>query len=128
MAWRTWLALRRGGDEHAVTSCVPGAVVTAVNGINNRGQIAGAYVDVDGTTHGFVRRRGADIETVEHPDAAGLGTAVYAINDRGELTGAYLTTSTQGRERGVSSAQAREAGEAREARDLDGVTAPWGVP
>jgi hypothetical protein len=74
---------------------VPGVVGTGVNSINNRGQLAGAYGDSDGTIHGYVRDRDGNIETVDHPDAAGLGTAVYAINGQAELTGAYLTTGTR---------------------------------
>jgi hypothetical protein len=74
---------------------VPGAVGAFANQINNGQQIAGAYVDGQGTTHGFVRHRDGDIDTVEHPQASGLGTAVYAINNKGELTGAYLSTGAQ---------------------------------
>jgi hypothetical protein len=75
---------------------VPDAAGTGVNGIDNRGRVAGTYADANGTFHGFVSTRDGGIETVDHPDAAGLGTAVYALNDRGELTGAYLSSATAG--------------------------------
>ena len=75
---------------------IPDAVGTGVNGLDNRGHVAGSYADANGIFHGLVSTRDGSIETVDHPDAAGLSTAVYALNDRGELTGAYLSTAAAG--------------------------------
>ena len=46
-------------------------------GINNRGQIVGAYIDAEGTIHGFLLDDGV-FTPIDHPDAAsgpGAGTA-----------------------------------------------------
>ena len=62
----------------------PDAVDTQTLGINNRGQVAGQYVDAAGGFHGFVWERGR-YTTVDAPGA--VGTFVTDINDRGQLLG-----------------------------------------
>lgn len=74
---------------------VPGATVTAAHGINNRGQIAGFYVDAGGTLHGFLRSRGS-FRTIDVPGTTRSGA--LDINDRGEIVGGYA--DTQGRTHG----------------------------
>jgi uncharacterized membrane protein len=62
----------------------PDAVDTQTLGINNRGQVAGQYVDAAGGFHGFVWERGR-YTTVDAPGA--VGTFLTDINDRGQLLG-----------------------------------------
>ncbi|MHC5825932.1 MAG: hypothetical protein ACYT04_61280, partial [Nostoc sp.] len=54
--------------------------------INDRGQIAGIYYDVNGNTDGFVYQ-GGTYTIVNYPGA--ILTEVYGINDRGEIVGYY---------------------------------------
>ena len=42
--------------ESANVDFLPGASYTQAVGINEKGEFAGAYDDVDGTTHGYVAR------------------------------------------------------------------------
>jgi uncharacterized membrane protein len=87
---------RRG---NVTTVDVPGAAITSVWGINNRGQVVGNYVDpgaVPGPAgeissdmaHIFVRDRDGRITTVDvpFPNLRGVGD----INDRGQLVGTYI--------------------------------------
>jgi probable HAF family extracellular repeat protein len=55
-------------------------------GINNRGQIVGAYVDTEGIIHGFLldKHRFTNIDV---PDA--LETSPFKINDRGQIVGFF---------------------------------------
>jgi probable HAF family extracellular repeat protein len=75
-------------------------------GINNRGQVAGGYVDVGGTSHGFLYYKAA-FTTFDHPAASGIdnsqslnypGTAGFKINARGQIVGSY--TGADGTARG----------------------------
>jgi uncharacterized membrane protein len=75
------------------------AVGVSANSINDRGTIAGAYLDPNGIFHGFVRDRNGDVDTVDHPRSDKLGTAVYSLNDKGELTGAYVDAGRDGSDR-----------------------------
>jgi hypothetical protein len=87
----------------AATVDVPGAALTQPLGINDRGDIVGAYIEaVDdpdpyayydkGRLRGFVLRNGR-YTPVDFP--GGLGTKVSAINDRGQMVGYYDTDSTR---------------------------------
>jgi uncharacterized membrane protein len=80
---------------------VPGAPLTQPLGINNRGDIVGAYIEAapgpdpdpyayyeTGRLRGFVMRNGS-FTPIDFPD--GLGTKVSGINDRGEVVGYYDT-------------------------------------
>lgn len=67
----------------------PDSVLTEERGgINNRGQIVGAYRDVTGKERGFLRD-GKDFTSIEVPGAQ--LTLAYKINDRGQIVGAYTT-------------------------------------
>jgi probable HAF family extracellular repeat protein len=64
---------------------VPGAVVTAAFGINNRGQIVGVFGDATGG-HGFLWD-GATFTTIDVPGA----TATFArgVNAAGQIVGQF---------------------------------------
>ena len=65
---------------------------TGALGINNRGQIVGAYTDAEGTIRGFLLDDGV-FTPIDHPDAGaapGTGTQALGLNDRGQIVGAYL--------------------------------------
>jgi uncharacterized membrane protein len=75
-------------------------------GINNRGQVAGGYVDVRGSAHGFLYYKGA-FTAFDHPAASGIdnsatlnypGTAGFKISGRGDVVGSY--TGADGTARG----------------------------
>jgi uncharacterized membrane protein len=61
---------------------VPGSLATGALGINNAGQITGAYDDAAGRHHGFMRRRGR-CTTIDAPGRT--VTDAWGINDRGEI-------------------------------------------
>ena len=66
------------------------AVLTVAEGINNRGQIVGLYIDADGNQHGFVLRNGA-YATIDVP--GGTNTGVFSVNAKGEIVGSYNDAS-----------------------------------
>jgi YD repeat-containing protein len=61
---------------------VPGSLATGALGINNHGQVTGAYDDAAGRHHGFVLRRGR-FATIDAPGRT--VTDAWGINDRGEI-------------------------------------------
>jgi probable HAF family extracellular repeat protein len=66
---------------------VPGSVLTVAYGINDRGQVAGAYRDARGRQHGFLFHRGR-YTTIDAPrpvDDDDMGNIAWGINDRGEV-------------------------------------------
>ncbi len=69
-------------------------LMTAHVGINNRGEIAGAYL-VDGPTlRGFVRSRRGDYTSFDAaPGAPDVLTLPFKINDRGTIAGLYAVGS-----------------------------------
>jgi uncharacterized membrane protein len=69
----------------------PDAVAeTAALGINNRGQIVGGYVDVEGTIRSFLLDDGV-FTPIDHPDVgSGPGTIAFGLNDRGQIVGFYI--------------------------------------
>ena len=90
-----------------------GATQTAVYGINDSGQIVGAYIDGAGKSHGFALSHITFAPTTGLPDlttatftpiyAPTLGateTAVYGINANGQVVGAYVDGS--GKTHGLS--------------------------
>jgi len=78
---------------------VPAAVNgTQPAGINDLGEITGAYFDSNGNSHGFVRKAGGEIVTFDAPHVGygtqagigyGLGTIPTAINNKGDIVGYY---------------------------------------
>ena len=71
---------------------IPGAILTAPYGINDAGDIAGAYATPDQKRHGFVLR-GGELTTIDYPGAA--GTWAYKVNNRGDVGGTFTDTSNK---------------------------------
>ena len=63
---------------------------TVPTGLNNRGQVVGAYVDAAGRTHGFLLARGR-YRTVDAP--TGTYTVITDINDHGSMVGVSSDSS-----------------------------------
>jgi len=65
---------------------VPDAVPdgTAANGVNERGQIVGIYVGLDGNSHGFLTN-GSTFTTLDCP--GGFRTSPWGINAAGQIAG-----------------------------------------
>jgi uncharacterized membrane protein len=75
------------------TFAFPGAVLTAIFRINNRGQMVGTYVDAGGGTpggftHGLLLADGV-FTTIDHPDAV-RETVLFGINSRDQILGGYV--------------------------------------
>ena len=74
---------------------VPGATLTLAHGINNIGQIVGAFYD--GTTyHGFLKD-GTTFTTIDAPDSPmfrTLQTQALGINDDGQIVGTVIYFDT----------------------------------
>jgi probable HAF family extracellular repeat protein len=69
----------------------PGAILgTGPFGINNRGQIVGAYANADGTIHGFPLDDGV-FTSIEAPGA--IRTGANDINEAGQIMGFYFGTN-----------------------------------
>ena len=69
----------------------PEATFTQALGLNNNGQIVGAYMDSQGLTHGFLYTvSSGQYATVDNPHGVGT-TIVNGINDAGDLVGFYGT-------------------------------------
>jgi hypothetical protein len=68
----------------------PGAISTFLYGINNAGDLVGAYVSDDGndneSTHGFLLRNGV-FTTIDYPESR--LTVAAGINNHGVITGQY---------------------------------------
>ncbi len=64
----------------------PGATSTFLYGINNAGQMVGAYIDDSEATHGFLLNGGV-FTTIDFPDAR--LTVAAGINNNGDITGQY---------------------------------------
>lgn len=74
---------RRG---HVTTFDVPGGTNAVPQGINDRGQVSGIYLDGHLVQTGFVRDRTGNVTTI---DLSPIGTKVRDINDRGQVVGIY---------------------------------------
>jgi probable HAF family extracellular repeat protein len=71
---------------------------TQVLGINDRGDIVGAFTDTMGVVHGFLLEKGSYTQ-LDDPDAiltTGSGTAAIGINDRGDIVGIFSDTKAHG--------------------------------
>ena len=64
---------------------------TTVFSINERGQIAGSYLDPDDKRHGFLLSQGI-YTTIDVPNST--ATQVFSINAQGEIVGSYDDTQT----------------------------------
>jgi probable HAF family extracellular repeat protein len=78
------------------TLVFPGATLTALFDINNRGQMVGTYVDAQGPTrggftHGLAIDKDGVFTTIDVPGP--LETEIFGINDRGQMVGAFEDTS-----------------------------------
>jgi len=60
---------------------------TSVGGINNSGQIAGAFRDSEGKLHGFLYSGGSYTKMEDHPDADSL--EILGINDSANIAGCF---------------------------------------
>jgi uncharacterized membrane protein len=81
--------LREARSEFMVIDPPDGAV-NEVLGLNNRDQIVGRYIDLDGRARAFLKdKRG--FSPIDAPDAT--ATSAFQINDRGQIVGNYSTTS-----------------------------------
>jgi probable HAF family extracellular repeat protein len=73
----------------------PGATNTEARGINQNGQIVGAYMDASGYNHGFLKD-GAKFTSIDFPGSP--WTVAHGINNSGLIVGTY--TGSDGREHG----------------------------
>ncbi len=62
-----------------------------MNGVNNQGQIVGAYLDSNGIEHGFVYSGG--VFTALADPLGTTGTDAYGINLTGQIVGKYSDSS-----------------------------------
>lgn len=73
-------------------ACGSGAI-----GINDAGQIVGAYFDLDGVGHGYLRSANGDFTTFNDASAgtgALTGTGAFSINATGTIAGTYVDTNS----------------------------------
>jgi probable HAF family extracellular repeat protein len=66
---------------------LPNIPTTEASGINNDGQIVGAYIDAQGIQHGYVTGKRGGFTTIDFPGAT--ATNCLGINNRGDITGFY---------------------------------------
>lgn len=75
-------------DEHYID--VPGSVLTSAQGVNNKGDVVGYYLDQQSRTRGFIWKNGS-FGAVEVPGA--LGTIASKINDSGDIVGYFADSA-----------------------------------
>jgi hypothetical protein len=63
---------------------------TIAFGVNDRGDIVGAYDDEEGRAHGFLRDAHGRFRTIDVPEA--YATVATRINERGQIVGDYWPT------------------------------------
>jgi hypothetical protein len=75
----------------------PGAVATALRGINNLGDMSGTYsvVDLNADEFGFIIPRRGPAISFTLPDATGTGIVVGGINDLRQLVGYYTDATSR---------------------------------
>jgi len=66
---------------------VPGAVESYPEGINDKGDVTGSYLDASLAFHGFVRQHGV-FRTLDVPGS--LFTAAVSINNKGQVAGYFV--------------------------------------
>jgi probable HAF family extracellular repeat protein len=81
------------GDVHLTPQLidVPGSNFTEALGINNHGDVVGAYGDSQNQQHGFVMQNGT-IRTLDPPGS--FGTLASKINDAGAIVGSFFDGTT----------------------------------
>jgi uncharacterized membrane protein len=84
--WPRGLSFTAQAGTAFTTVDFPGAISTFLYGINNAGQMVGAYIDDSETTHGFLLNNGA-FTTIDFPGST-LSVAA-GINNHGDITGQY---------------------------------------
>lgn len=102
-----------GGTFTPIDVTLPGAVGTVLYGINDGGQIVGAYLDASHNSHGFTltgitfasgtglpNLTNARFTQVDAISLAATQTVIYGINNTGRAVGAYVDGS--GKFRGFS--------------------------
>jgi hypothetical protein len=70
----------------------PGDQANELVDVNVRGQVAGTYIDADGSNRGFLRDKRGRVAPFEYPGAT--GTFVNKVNDRGQIVGNAKVTET----------------------------------
>ncbi len=84
------LAPLSAAAQQFVTVDYPGATGTVVFGVNNAGQMVGAYTDSEGLLHGFSLIAGTYTE-IDFPN--GFSTQATGINNLGQIVGSYVDVS-----------------------------------
>jgi CHRD domain len=77
--------------HHAARLAYPGASMTQPFGVNDHGEVVGAYTLGSGssaTSHGFTWTAGHGFTTVDDPSGIG-STVINGVNDHGDLVGFY---------------------------------------
>jgi hypothetical protein len=92
----------RNADGNFTVIDVPGAVATSARGVDDSGNIVGAYVTIPASTttcspsavinvHGFVRDSNGNYTTLDFPGAT--NTVLFRIGDSGDITGLYTAAA-----------------------------------
>ncbi|OLD50918.1 MAG: hypothetical protein AUI63_01345, partial [Gemmatimonadetes bacterium 13_1_40CM_2_60_3] len=85
------------GSYTFTTLDYPGALSTHAYGINNAGQIVGAYIDRTGTTYGFLYSGGTFTTiTLNIPGVTVTNTNAHGINKSGQIAGDYTGANDAG--------------------------------
>ena len=82
-------AVAQGGTYNFVNIDYPGALFSAPNGVNDRGQVVGYWDDASGNIHGYLYSNGV-YTSLDYPGAA--STEAVGINNSGIISGWYVTT------------------------------------
>jgi hypothetical protein len=87
----TTFGFLRTASGHVTKLAFPGATMTQPFGVNDLGEVVGAYTLGSGstaTTHGFTWTHRHGFTTVDDPNGIGT-TLINGVNDRGDLVGFY---------------------------------------
>ncbi|MGO9079244.1 MAG: hypothetical protein ACLQDY_09415 [Streptosporangiaceae bacterium] len=87
----TTIGFVKTSGGHLTKLAVPGAAMTQPFGLNDLGEVVGAYTVGSGSNavmHGFTWRHGHGFTTVDDPNGPGA-TVINGVNDRGDLVGFY---------------------------------------
>jgi probable HAF family extracellular repeat protein len=70
---------------------VPGSTSTQAFGLNNAGEVVGAFIDNAGKMHGFDFQHGHFV-TIDDPNGIGT-TTVNGVNNAGQIVGFYVDSA-----------------------------------